>query len=59
MAMRRRSAEHVVRYACLIQLFFNALIVLKSMDQNIIKYCGDEINESFEIEARNKVNIHS
>ncbi len=37
MAIRRRSAEHTVRYACLIQMFTNGLKVLKSMDENLIK----------------------
>ncbi len=53
MAIRRRSVEHTVRYACLIQMFINALLVLSTIDENTIKYIG--INEEFETEAKNKV----
>ncbi len=53
MAIRRRSVEHTVRYACLIQMFINALLVLNTIDENTIKYVG--INEEFETEAKNKV----
>jgi hypothetical protein len=58
MAIRRRSAEHLVRYGCLIQMFINALYILKSMDESIIKCSAGIISEVFEIEAKNKVNIH-
>ncbi len=53
MSIRRRSVEHTVRYACLIQMFINALLVLNTIDENTIKYIG--INEEFETEAKNKV----
>ncbi|CAM4970814.1 unnamed protein product [Rotaria socialis] len=56
MAIRRRSAEHVVRYGCLNQMLTNGLKILKSMDENIIKCCGGSINELFEIEARKQIN---
>ncbi|CAF1394206.1 unnamed protein product [Didymodactylos carnosus] len=55
MAIRRRSAEHVVRYACLIQMFLNSLFVLKSMNDNIIKDNNGGLNEAFEIEAKHKI----
>jgi hypothetical protein len=58
MALRRRSAEHLVRYLCLMQLFTNALIILHSMNKNIINSCDGGLNEVFESEAKNKVNIH-
>ena len=53
MASRRRSAEHTVRYASLIQMFINALHVLNIMDEKVVK-CGG-ISEEFEVEAKNKV----
>ncbi|CAF3302937.1 unnamed protein product, partial [Rotaria socialis] len=56
MAIRRRSAEHVVRYGCLNQMLTNGLKILKSMDENIVKCCGGSINELFEIEARKQIN---
>ena len=55
MAIRRRSAEHVVRYSCLIQMFLNALRILKTMDENVIKCCSGSISELFEIEAKKQV----
>ena len=55
MASRRRSAEHTVRYASLIQMFINALHVLNIMDEKVVK-CGG-ISEEFEVEAKNKVRI--
>ena len=59
MAIRRRAAEHTVRYACLIQIFVNALHVLKSMEDDTIKRCVGVISEAFEKEAISKVNIAS
>lgn len=56
MAIRRRSAEHIVRYSCLIQIFQNSLRVLKSMNQNLIKESGESIDETFETEAKQQVN---
>jgi len=58
MALRRRSAEHLVRYSCLMQMFTNALIILYSMNKNIINCSDGGLNEAFESEAKNKVNIH-
>ena len=55
MAIRRRAAEHTVRYACLIQVFINALRVLKSMDDGTLKSCDGAIGEGFEKEAISKV----
>lgn len=57
MALRRRSAEHVVRYACLIQTLMNATQVLQAMENNTGNFKGGAITEEFEIEAREKVNI--
>lgn len=57
MAIRRRSAEHVVRYSCLIQMLINALMILKSIDENVIKNSEESISELFEIEAKKQVNI--
>ena len=54
MAIRRRSAEHTVRYACLIQMFSNALQILNTMDANIVE--SGNIDEEFEAQAKNKVN---
>jgi hypothetical protein len=58
MAMRRRSAEHVVRYACLLQMFANALTVLHSINEDTINFSNGELDEALECEAKNKVNIH-
>ena len=58
MALRRRSAEHVVRYACLIQTFMNAIQVLQSMKDDTSGLKDGAITEEFEIEARDKVNIY-
>ncbi|CAF4093397.1 unnamed protein product [Adineta steineri] len=55
MAVRRRAAEHTVRYASLIQIFINALSVLKSMDDKILCSSGGGLNESFEVEATGKI----
>lgn len=55
MAIRRRSAEQVVRYSCLIQMFYNALRVLQSMNEDIIKSSGENIDDTFEKEARKLV----
>lgn len=57
-AVRRRPAEHTVRYACLIQMLINALLVLKSMDVEVISNSAGGIDESFEIEANIQVNVH-
>ena len=59
MALRRCAAEHTVRYASLIQMFINALSVIKSIDDKIVCSSGDGNNESFEIEATKKVNFHN
>ncbi len=53
MAIRRRSAEHTARYACLIQMFTNALEILKVMDESLVK--TGQINLDFEMMAQNKV----
>jgi hypothetical protein len=53
MAIRRRTAEHTVRYACLIQTFTNALHILNTMDANIVQSGG--ISEEFEAQAKDKV----
>ena len=57
MALRRRSAEHIVRYSCLLQMFSNALLIMKSIDTNIIDHCRGKIVESLESEARQQVII--
>ncbi len=58
MAVRRRAAEHTVRYACLIQMLINALSILKSMDDEVIRNSGGGIDENFEAEAEIQVNAH-
>lgn len=57
MAVRRRAAEHTVRYACLIQMFINPLSILKSMDGDVIMNNFDKIDASFEIQAQTQVNV--
>ena len=52
-AIRRRGAEHIVRYGCLIQMFMNALQVLKKMNEDMTK--NGIISESFEIQAKEQV----
>ena len=59
MALRRRAAEHTVRYASLIQMFINALSVLKSMDAKVLHSSGGGVNGSFEIEATKKVSMRT
>ncbi len=59
LALRRRAAEHTVRYSCLIQMFLNAIHILKSMDNYKIKLSDGALTEEFEIEAKNKVKIRS
>ena len=51
--MHRRGAGHIARYDCLIQMFMNALQVLKKMNKNMTK--GGIISELFEIEAKEQV----
>lgn len=58
LALRRRGAEHVVRYACLIQIFMNAMKVLQSMENDTSNFADGAITEEFEIEATDKVNIY-
>ena len=56
LAVRRRAAEHTVRYACLIQMLTNALSVLKSMDSQVIRNSAGGIDDKFEAEAKIQVN---
>ena len=57
MAVRRRAAEHTVRYACLIQIFINALSILKSIDDEPTATTTCEIDEIFERKAKLQVNF--
>ncbi|CAF1233206.1 unnamed protein product, partial [Rotaria magnacalcarata] len=50
MAVRRRFAEHTVRYSCLIQMLFNAIQILKNMNENTTR--NGLIDEAFEVEAK-------
>lgn len=56
MAVRRRTAEHTVRYASLIQMFINALSILKTMDNDIISNSAGGISDTFEAQAKSRVN---
>lgn len=58
MALRRRAAEHTVRYACLIQMFINAMSILKSMDDEIVTNSAGGIDKDFESQAKMRVNIY-
>ena len=57
LALRRRSAEHTVRYSCLIQLFLNATTILNAMSRDVIKLSDGTLTEEFEVEAKKIVKI--
>ena len=58
LALRRRGAEHVVRYACLIQIFMNAIKVLQLIVNETRNFADGAITEEFEIEATAQVNVY-